>query len=101
MVKPARTTPLSLALCGRAGSEKWHAIGARSVVSPMSELSQTEKNSVRAYILRFAPESGHCAMQSARPFRARKADMPDTCLMRWRRWAQQADTYVLRHNLSR
>src|SRR6202011_5735654 len=27
--------------------------------------------------------------------------MPDTCLMRWRRWAQQADAYVLRHKLSR
>src|ERR1700676_5150556 len=27
--------------------------------------------------------------------------MPDTCLIRWWRWAQQADAYVLRHKLSR
>src|SRR5258707_7986479 len=29
------------------------------------------------------------------------ADMPDTCLMRWRRWTQQADASVLRRKLSR
>jgi hypothetical protein len=31
----------------------------------MSELGQTEKNSVRAYVFRFALEPGHCSMQSA------------------------------------
>ena len=31
----------------------------------MSELGQTEKNSVRAYVFRFAPELGHCSTQSA------------------------------------
>ena len=31
----------------------------------MSYLGQTEKNSVRAYVFRFAPELGHCATQSA------------------------------------
>jgi hypothetical protein len=31
----------------------------------MSQLGQTEKNSMRANVFRFAPESGPCAMQSA------------------------------------
>jgi hypothetical protein len=31
----------------------------------MSELGQTEKNSVRAYVFRFALELGHCSTQSA------------------------------------
>ncbi len=31
----------------------------------MSELGQTEKNSVRAYVFRFALKLGHCSMQSA------------------------------------
>ena len=31
----------------------------------MSELGQTEKNSGRAYVFRFALELGHCSMQSA------------------------------------
>jgi hypothetical protein len=29
------------------------------------QAGQTEKNSVRAYVFRFAPEVGHCAIQSA------------------------------------
>ena len=33
--------------------------------SAMSQLGQTEKNSVRANVFRVAPESGHCSMQSA------------------------------------
>jgi hypothetical protein len=28
-------------------------------------MGQTEKNSVRAYVFRFAPELGHCSAQSA------------------------------------
>jgi hypothetical protein len=31
----------------------------------MSELGQTEKNSVRAYVFRFALELGHCSTQLA------------------------------------
>src|ERR1700682_6204276 len=31
----------------------------------MSEMGQTEKNSVRAYVFRFALELGHCSTQSA------------------------------------
>src|SRR5882757_5966768 len=31
----------------------------------MSELGQTEKNSLRADVFRVIPESGHCSMQSA------------------------------------
>ena len=38
--------------------------------APESGLGQTEKNSARAYVFRFAPESGHLALQSACPFRA-------------------------------
>jgi hypothetical protein len=30
-----------------------------------SVVGQTEKNSVRAYVFRVTPESGHCPMQSA------------------------------------
>jgi hypothetical protein len=30
-----------------------------------SAVGQTEKNSVRAYVFRFAPELGHCSAQSA------------------------------------
>src|SRR6266851_4370020 len=33
--------------------------------SPMSQLGQTEKNSVRAYVFHFALELGHCSTQSA------------------------------------
>jgi hypothetical protein len=36
-----------------------------------SEMGQTEKNSVRAYVFRFAPELGHCSMESAFPKRVR------------------------------
>jgi hypothetical protein len=36
----------------------------------MSELGQKAKYSRRANVFRFAPESGHRAMQSACPFRA-------------------------------
>jgi hypothetical protein len=38
--------------------------------SLMSQMGQTEKNSVRAYVFRFALELGHCSMQSARRKRA-------------------------------
>ena len=31
----------------------------------MSDLGQTEKNSLRANVFRVTPESGHCFMQSA------------------------------------
>jgi len=31
----------------------------------MSEMGQTEKNSVRANVFRVTPESGHCSMRSA------------------------------------
>jgi hypothetical protein len=33
-------------------------------------MGQTEKNSVRVYVFRFALELGHCLMQSACLFRA-------------------------------
>ncbi len=36
----------------------------------MSEPGQNRKSSMRAYVFRFVPESGHRAMQSACPFRA-------------------------------
>jgi hypothetical protein len=36
----------------------------------MSELGQNRKSSMRAHVFRFAPESGHRAMQSACPFGA-------------------------------
>src|SRR6476620_3211668 len=36
----------------------------------MSELGQNRKSSTRAHVFRFAPESGHCATESACPFRA-------------------------------
>src|ERR1700730_16108620 len=36
----------------------------------MSQLGQTEKNSLRANVLRVAPDSGHCSMQSALRIRA-------------------------------
>src|SRR4030088_3213683 len=45
----------------RAASGKWHPTGLRSWSRPMSQLGQTEKNSVRAYVFRFAPELGHCS----------------------------------------
>src|SRR5258705_8210169 len=34
----------------------------------MSETGQNRKSSMRAYVFRFPPESGHCAMQSVCPF---------------------------------
>ena len=41
----------------------------------MSDWGQNRKTSMRAYVFRFAPESGHCATQSACPFRARNGLM--------------------------
>jgi hypothetical protein len=38
----------------------------------MSELGQTEKNSVRAYAFRFAFELGHCSIRSTRLKRANR-----------------------------
>src|SRR5260370_39892766 len=40
-----------------------------AVISPVS---QKLKSSMRAYVFRFAPKSGHCKMHSACPFRANK-----------------------------
>src|SRR5882672_12030714 len=37
----------------------------------MSEMGQNRKSSLRGYVFRFAPESGHRALQSACPFRAK------------------------------
>src|SRR5258707_14992145 len=37
----------------------------------MSQLGQTRKSSLRGYVFRFAPESGHRALQSACLFRGR------------------------------
>ena len=34
-------------------------------------LGQNRKSSMRAHVFRFAPDSGHCAVQSACPFRAK------------------------------
>src|SRR5712671_1069138 len=34
---------------------------------------QNRKSSMRAHVFRFAPDSGHCAVQSACPFRAAKS----------------------------
>src|SRR5258708_7122872 len=42
----------------------------------MSGLGQTEKNSVRAYVFRFALEPGHCSMQSACLKRANTGHLP-------------------------
>jgi hypothetical protein len=42
----------------------------RSIFDFFDSIGQNRKSSMRAYIFRFAPESGHCAVQSARPFRA-------------------------------
>src|SRR5260370_170258 len=38
----------------------------------MSPWGQNRKSSMRAYDFRFAPESGHCATESACPFRAKR-----------------------------
>src|SRR5258708_38768593 len=39
-------------------------------MGPMSETGPNRKSSMRANVFRFAPESGHCATESACPFRA-------------------------------
>jgi hypothetical protein len=41
------------------------AAALQDSIRPMSQLGQTEKNSVRAYVFRFALELGHGSMQSA------------------------------------
>jgi hypothetical protein len=38
---------------------------SKKLVEAMSAQGQTEKNSVRAYVFRFALELGHCSKQSA------------------------------------
>src|SRR4030081_1622210 len=38
---------------------------ARLVIAFFDSIGQTEKNSVRAYVFRFALELGHCSTQSA------------------------------------
>src|SRR5580692_7913655 len=41
-----------------------------------SAVGQNRKSSMRAYVFRYAPESGHRAMQSAGPFRANSCHYP-------------------------
>ena len=47
-------------------------------------IGQNRKNSMRAYDFRFAPESGHCATESARPFRA-NTGIRTVCVSDWLR----------------
>jgi hypothetical protein len=57
--------PFKLSTLRPAGSEKWHAIGAGSVVSSMSELgSKTEEVALPRYFS-FAPINGHWQYRSA------------------------------------
>src|SRR4030088_1873487 len=55
-------------------------------MTPWQSLNRLIFNSVMTGASR---QSWHCA------------DLPDTCLMRWRRWTQQAAASVLRRKLSR
>src|SRR6266404_1457554 len=45
--------------------------------TPLPSRVQNRKSSMRANVFRFAPESGHRAMQSACPFRANSRPMGD------------------------
>jgi hypothetical protein len=47
----------------------------------MSEMGQTEKNSLRAYVFRFATELGHCPMQSARLKSANRVGLAMSALL--------------------
>src|SRR5258705_13166712 len=67
----SRLDTVKISLAGRV--EVHHArflavIGVRKTFP--HGLGQNRKNSMRAYDFRFAPESGHCATESACPFRA-------------------------------
>src|SRR6266566_351023 len=48
----------------RGGGEKGQPIDPKRC-DPMSEMGQTEKNSMRANVFRFDPESGPCPIQTA------------------------------------
>src|SRR5258708_9450088 len=67
MVAPERTIRISFArpeeLLSREGS-------CSEVALRMSVVGQNRKSSMRAHVFRFAPKSGHCATESACPFRA-------------------------------
>ena len=88
LVKTTRQQRETLPIAGFAlDADKWSGTGsisagtramiwstpARSITasrrnqkrSCMTASGQTEKNSVRAYVFRFAPELGHCSTQSA------------------------------------
>src|SRR5712691_2004273 len=54
----------------------------------MSQRCQTEKNSVRAYVFRFALKLGHCSMYSAFRFRAKGGSDPDS---------RRRETAIVRH----
>src|SRR5258705_11148888 len=67
----SRLDTVKISLAGRV--EVHHArflavIGVRKTFP--HGLGQNRKNSMRAYDFRFAPKSGHCATESACPFRA-------------------------------
>ena len=53
---------------GKLWPNRRGATRARGVIT--SELGQNRISSLRGYVFRFAPESGHRAMRSACPFRA-------------------------------
>ena len=48
---------------------RW-SLASEDGARPMSLMGQNRKSSMRAYVFRFAPKSGHCATESACPFRA-------------------------------
>src|SRR6266849_9879849 len=50
---------------GPRATSTWFSAKHYEPERPMSVRGQTEKNSVRAYVFRFALELGHCSMQSA------------------------------------
>ena len=56
----------------KLGEIEWlySRIVGRCPAMPMSEVGQTRKSSLRAYVFRFAPESRHYAAHSVCPFRA-------------------------------
>jgi hypothetical protein len=52
--------------------EVQRSICAEKSQPSMSQMGQSEKNSVRVYVFRFAPEIGHCSTQAALRFCAQK-----------------------------
>src|SRR5260221_14313699 len=75
------STPRRIGICVPPHDIQHHC--HKLIGSSMSESGQNRKSSMRAHVFRFTPESRHCPIESACPFRAPGADITDRAIGRF------------------